>query len=217
MTHIERLVIPRETLRGTEFGLAGLLRRLAHTVPGVHRPRALRGPRMASPVDAHRIDTERLTLRPHRLDDAEQWFSLQSDPRTVQFISWELRNRDESYKHLRDRTRKTRLWQADDFMALAVEHDGTLIGDVSLHLRSVDPEQRKAEVGWVLHPEHGGHGYATEAAAAMVRFALDELAATTVTAVIDRRNERSVALARRLGFTHFSSTPTHLTLAIHRN
>ena len=217
MTHIERLVIPRETLRGTEFGLGALLRRVAHAVPGLHRPRLLRGTRLPSPVDAPRIHTDRLTLRPHHLNDAAEWFALQSDPRTVKYIDWNLRNRDESFKHLRDRTRKTRLWQADDFLALAVEHDGTLIGDVSLHLRTVEAEQRSAEVGWVLNPEHSGNGYATEAAAAMVRFALDDLAATTVTAVIDRRNERSVALARRLGFTHYSSTPTHVTLAITRS
>lgn len=216
MTHIERLVIPRETLRGAEFGLGAQLRRLAHAVPGLHRPRLLRGTKLPNPVDAPRIDTDRLTLRPHRLTDADAWFALQSDPRTVRYITWDLRNRDESYQHLRTRTRQTRLWQADDFLALAVEHQGALIGDVSLHLRTVEAEQRSAEVGWVLHPEHGGHGFATEAADAMVRFALEDLAANTVTAVIDRRNERSVALARRLGFGHHCSTPTHVTLAIRR-
>jgi RimJ/RimL family protein N-acetyltransferase len=56
------------------------------------------------------------------------------------------------------------------------------------------------EVGWHLHPDSWGNGYATEAA----RAALDrEFAAGTaaVYAVIREGNERSKAVARRLGMT----------------
>ena len=210
MTHIERLGFPF----GERDVHASMARRLAEQIPGLHRPRIFRGKRLEVAVDAPWIDTERLTLRPHRVQDAEAWYRLQSDPRTVAYLAWDLRNREESRQHLRDRSRQTRLWQADDFMALAIEHEGSLIGDVSLHLRDVDAAQRSAEIGWVIDPEQGGHGYATEAAEAVVGFAFDQLAATKVMAVIERRNFRSLALARRLGFTLSESSPTHITLAI---
>ncbi|MFB2586259.1 GNAT family N-acetyltransferase [Herbiconiux liukaitaii] len=167
---------------------------------GVRRPRVLRGPRTEMPFDAPTLSTEQLELRPHRIDDAEDWYDLQSDPSVTQFLPWPERDRRASRRHLRDRTKHTRLWQADDFLALAVVREGRVIGDVSLHLRSVDADSRDVEIGWVMHPAHSGHGFATEAAAALLRFAFDTVGAQTVTAVTDARNTRSVALAKRLGF-----------------
>ena len=39
---------------------------------------------------------------------------------------------------------------------------GTVIGHVNLEVKS--REHRQGEIGYVLHPDHQGHGYATEAA-----------------------------------------------------
>jgi RimJ/RimL family protein N-acetyltransferase len=165
---------------------------------GVRRPRLLRGARLAAPAIAPVVATERLRLRPHRMDDAAEWFSIQSNPDVVRHLDWPLRDRVESMRHLRHRTRHTVLLQADDFLALAVEREGQVIGDVSLHLRDV--HSKIVEMGWVLNPAHGRHGYATEAAAALAIFAFEHLGACEITAVIHEKNERSIALAKRLGF-----------------
>lgn len=166
----------------------------------LRRPRFLRGPYIGRPVDAAPITTERLVLRPHRIADAESWYRLQSNPDVVRYMSWGVRNRAQSREHLAARARHTRLWQTDDFLALAIELDGELIGDVSLQLRSVDRDVRSVEMGWVLDPEHQGRGYASEAARAALDLAFSQVGARFVTAVIDRRNERSVGLAERVGF-----------------
>lgn len=57
------------------------------------------------------------------------------------------------------------------------------------------------EVGWHLHPDSWGHGYATEAARAVVE---REFATGTkqVFAVVTAGNDASMAVARRLGMTH---------------
>lgn len=186
---------------------------------GIRRPRFVRGARTETPFDAPRLRTDRLLLRPHRLDDAEDWYDLQSEPSVSQFLPWPERDRRASLRHLRDRTRHTRLWQADDFLALAVEQGGRVIGDVSLHLRSVAPENRELEIGWVMHPAHSGRGLATEAARGILDFAFDTVGARTVTAVTDARNTRSVALAKRLGFSELAkarhSSPDSV-LVLHR-
>ncbi len=192
------------------FPLAPLRDRLASA--GIRRPRVLRGPRTETPFDAPRIRTERLLLRPHRTADAADWFALQSEPAVRAFLPWPERDRASSARHLRDRTRHTRLWQKDDFLALAIERDGRLIGDVSLHLRSVGAAERSAEIGWVLHPSAGGRGYATEAASALLDFAYDVVGARWVTAVTDARNAPSLALARRLGFVEVRSAGADLVL-----
>lgn len=151
-------------------------------------------------VFAPTIQTDRLTLRPHRMADADAWYAIQSDPEVRRYLPWPERTREQSLAHLRRRTASTVLARRDDFLALAVEHDGTLIGDVSMHLRVVQPENREVEVGWLLGTAHSGHGYAGEAAAALLSFAFRELRATTASAIIDERNVRSLALASRLGF-----------------
>jgi RimJ/RimL family protein N-acetyltransferase len=181
---------------------------------GLRRPRLLRGARLPSPVDAPRIRTARLELRPHRLDDADDWFALQSEDSVRTFLPWPRRTRRQSAKHLADRTRHTRLWQANDFLALAIVKNGRLIGDVSVHLRQVDAGGRSLEIGWVIHPASGGNGYATEAADALLDFAFDAVGARFVTAVTDPRNVRSTALARRLGFVEVRRDERELVLAV---
>jgi RimJ/RimL family protein N-acetyltransferase len=57
------------------------------------------------------------------------------------------------------------------------------------------------EVGWGLHPDAWGKGYALEAAAAAMDYAFDVLGWTEVVHCINPENTRSAALARRLGST----------------
>jgi RimJ/RimL family protein N-acetyltransferase len=63
------------------------------------------------------------------------------------------------------------------------------------------PDSEEIEVGWHLHPDSWGHGYATEAARGAIAkgFAegLDE-----IFAVVRPDNERSLAVCRRLGLAH---------------
>ncbi|SDR82258.1 GNAT family N-acetyltransferase [Microterricola viridarii] len=150
------------------------------------------------------ISTDRLLLRPHSPRDAEAWFRIQSDPETVRYLAWPPRSREESRTHLAKRTTHTVLEHADDFLALAVERDGVLIGDVSMHLRVVAAAEREVEAGWLLDRHQAGRGYAFEAAGALLSFAFTEVRARRASAVIHEHNVRSLALAERLGFERWS-------------
>ncbi|BDZ44496.1 GNAT family N-acetyltransferase [Naasia aerilata] len=178
------------------------------------RPRFLRGPSIAHPVVAPVIRTNRLVLRPHRMEDARVWWELENQRTARRYLGWPLRDRRRSRGHLRHRTRHTRLRQADDFLALAVERDGRLVGDVSLHLRSTHAESRAAEIGWLFDERVAGRGYATEASAAMLTLAFELLAAQWVFAVSHPSNARSIALAQRLGFSPAAVTESHATLLL---
>lgn len=178
---------------------------------GMHRPRLLRGASLEAPVTAPVIRTSRLVLRPHRMADADAWLAIEAEPSIRRNLHWPERDRHAALSHLRDRTRHTALRQSGDFLALAVELDGEVIGDISVHLRTVAPETRSAEVGWLELSRFGGHGYATEAAEGMLGFVFGTLGAHWVTALIDEDNIRSAALARRLGFQPVARTGTSLT------
>ena len=54
-------------------------------------------------------------------------------------------------------------------------------------------------MAYVLHPVFSGHGYATEAARAVLGLGFDDLGLHRIVARIDERNEPSARLARRLG------------------
>jgi len=72
-----------------------------------------------------------------------------------------------------------------------------LIGDVVLFFRS--EAHQRGELGWVFHPSHTGHGYATEAARGLLELAFQGLGLHRVVARIDARNDASLRLCERLG------------------
>ena len=184
---------------------------------GLRTPRLFRGPRVETPLVAPVLQTERLVIRPHRLSDAQAWYAIQSDDGVLRFLSWPHRSRSESLQHLKDRTRHTTLSQANDFLALAIELDGQLVGDLSLHLRTVHPDFRSAEIGWILASSHGGVGLAGEAVCAALDMLFDRLDVKWISAVVDIRNERSLALATRLGFLEVSRDGHYLTMVQSRD
>jgi RimJ/RimL family protein N-acetyltransferase len=158
-------------------------------------------PRLEPPIIRPKLVTRRLTLRPHRMADTNAWHALQRDDQIRRFMQWPLRDRAASYRHPRGRTHNTRLHRTNDFLALAIDLQGELIGDVSLRLGSVAPVGRNAEIACRLHPEFEHHGFAAEAASAMLELAFEHLGARWATALIQVDNHKPVALAERLRFT----------------
>lgn len=90
---------------------------------------------------------------------------------------------------------------------LIIERDGEVIGDLMLAIG--DPWSQhevvdqaagtQAELGWVLHPDHAGHGYATEAVAELFRICFEDLGLRRVIALCFADNVASWRLMERLG------------------
>ena len=57
------------------------------------------------------------------------------------------------------------------------------------------------EIGWHLHPDAWGHGYAAEAASAVLRHGF-EAGLEEINAVTHLTNDRSQAVCRRIGMEH---------------
>ncbi len=156
--------------------------------------------RLDVPVTAPVIETPRLLLRPYCMTDARSWLRIEKDPTIASSLHWPHRDAHQALEHLRDRTHHTTVAHVDDFLVLAMELDGAVIGDVSMHLRDAAPDTRGVEAGWLQLADYRGRGYATEAVAALLEFAFDTVHAHWVSAVIDKQNLRSRSLAQRLGF-----------------
>src|SRR5262249_17499105 len=108
--------------------------------------------------------TERLSLRPFAATDFEALLAIQSRADVARYLYWDPRPSAEVGEALAVKMRSTAIVSEGDSLGLAAElrATGELIGECNLHWTSA--EHRQGEIGFVLHPDHHGRGYATEAA-----------------------------------------------------
>ena len=145
------------------------------------------------------IATERLSLRPLTADDTDALLSYRSLEDVCRFVPFDPMDRDVIAERLRGQWSRTEIVAEGQALILGAELDGTgrVIGDMLLAYHS--ELHRGGELGWVFDPLYSGHGYATEAAHAVMHLAFDELELHRLTARVDSRNDASARMAERLG------------------
>ncbi|MGV8912497.1 MAG: GNAT family N-acetyltransferase [Rhodoglobus sp.] len=180
-------------------------------MPGTEARPAL-DPTLRIPI----LRTERLLLRPHRLADAERWHEIQSSPHVRKYTAWPQRTRRSSWRQLKLRTRQTQLRRVDDVLALAIDHEGELVGEISVQLRSLTAATRCLEVSWIVHPAHQGQGFAYEAMRSVLVYVRANIEALMLVAVVHPSNAASVALAHKLNLHPLPGT-TDRTVFVGRN
>ena len=89
-------------------------------------------------------------------------------------------------------------WTSQHASWVVRDHDGTVIGQVSLH--QIDPRNGSAEVGYWLAPAGRGRGLATHALDTAARFAFDVLELARVELFHATGNLASCRVAERAGF-----------------
>ena len=143
------------------------------------------------------LETERLRLRRFRADDADTVARWHADLRFMRYLTGTAMTRAQSDAALR---RYEAHWQRHGFGLLAVEEkaSGALVGrsGVAYH-RNWPPDP---EVGWAVDPAHWGRGIATEAGAASVRWAFDELGVRRLVSIRVEANVASRRIMEKLGF-----------------
>jgi RimJ/RimL family protein N-acetyltransferase len=145
------------------------------------------------------IGTERLLLRPFSPDDVDAVHAYQSLPDRVRYVPYSPRTREVVSERVASAAALTRLAAEGDALLLvvALRETNQVIGDVVLMYRS--EEHRTGEIGYIFNADFGGHGYATEAARALLRLGFEGFGLHRIVARIDARNTASIAVARRLG------------------
>jgi RimJ/RimL family protein N-acetyltransferase len=143
--------------------------------------------------------TERLLLRPAVSSDEDAIWSYRSDAETARWLSsWPV-----------DRATFQPSVDEPDVWAgmVVIELDGAVIGNVLVRIEDpwcqvevrAEAAGTQAEVGWVLHPDHVGHGYATEAVEAMLQACFQQIGVRRVTAGCLAANTASWKLMERVG------------------
>ncbi len=155
------------------------------------------------PALGRTLFTERLTLRPGQVDDADATWAYR---RLGPVDEWLTGCPDtlDGYRALF--TEPARL-AATVVVRLGHEPDGEVIGDLMLRredgwaqLGPADAARGvQAELGWVLDPAHTGHGYATEAVRELIRYSVEDLGVRRVVASCFLDNTASWRLMERVG------------------
>jgi RimJ/RimL family protein N-acetyltransferase len=167
-----------------------------------------------SPPDLSRLvwprRTERLVLRPLRLEDVDPIHAFRSLPEVVVHLSHDVLSPDEVRERVLTRMAGGRPDALEPTLGLAVEEQATgrVVGDVMLRLEPSHSISRtpspawEGTIGYALHPDVHGRGFATEAAAELLRIGFVDLGLRRITADAYAENVASNRVLRRIGMRH---------------
>jgi RimJ/RimL family protein N-acetyltransferase len=155
------------------------------------------------------IRTSRLTLREFRAEDHAAVHRYAGDPEVVRFQPWGPNTMAETTTFL-DRVRAEAAATPRVVWALAVIRaaDDTMIGACELR---IDPTgDQRGSLGYTLERAAWGQGYATEAAAALLRFGFARLGLHKISATCDPANAASARVLQKIGMTLEGQLQDHL-------
>jgi RimJ/RimL family protein N-acetyltransferase len=155
---------------------------------------------------AHGLVANRLVLRGWDTSDAGSALGAYGDPEVARWLTPAI-NRVADQAAMRVLLQQ---WVAEDARMMAPagrwaierREDGQVIGGATLLPLPPDEE---FEMGWQLHPQAWGHGYATEAGLVLARWAFDQ-GIEQVIALVRPANTRAMATVRRIGMEWVGET-----------
>jgi [ribosomal protein S5]-alanine N-acetyltransferase len=151
----------------------------------------------------HVLSTERLVLRPVTADDHAALLAHWTQPEVRRFLfdgaalsaAEVAETIEESTGHFA--ARGFGIW------LIELVSGAGLVGTAGLR----PLKESGLEIFYSLAPGAWGHGYATEAARAVVEYGLGPLGLPEVLAEVDEGNAASVAVVKRLGMTPYAVVP----------
>jgi len=145
------------------------------------------------------LRTERLILRRWKDSDLEPWAAMNADPEVREHLG-DVMTREQSDASV---ARFEEEFEARGYgwFAVEIQAAGTFIGFAGLDDVDEETPLTGVEIGWRLTRTAWGHGYATEAARAVLAFGFDTLKLDEIVALTTAANHRSQAVMRRIGMT----------------
>lgn len=141
------------------------------------------------------LQTKRLLLRPTIEKDKEDFFEIFHDEKTCRYLlyePWDEQSLDQEFhKKLLQRS-----MDGDRGMNVSCVLDHKVIGSIAMWYTDM---KDTVEIGYIFNKNYSKKGYATEALLAIMQYLFYELKAHRIYANIDVRNDRSIALCKRIG------------------
>ncbi|UQA56696.1 GNAT family N-acetyltransferase [Polyangium aurulentum] len=154
------------------------------------------------------FETERLTLRPHTLDDFAESAAMWADPEVTRHIIGRPSTQEEAWGRLH---RYAGHWALLGFGYWVVREkaSGRFVGEVGLadFRRAIEPSFDGApEIGWALVPSAQGRGFGVEAVRAALAWSEARFGPIRIVCIIAPENTPSLRLANKCGFREIART-----------
>jgi RimJ/RimL family protein N-acetyltransferase len=135
-----------------------------------------------------------LRLRALRADDHAALHAMRSREDVVRWLYWDAPTEEQTRAWIEGIL--TRPPETGTTLAVELRDSGELVGHVNV---MVDVPNRQGEIGFMFHPDHQGHGYATEASRALVAHAFAHYDLHRVYGRLEPRNAASARVLEKLG------------------
>jgi len=151
------------------------------------------------------ITTERLILRDFNVADVDAFFEMFSDDRVTEFYDIDTFSCvEQAIVFVETHIRRNAAQDGSSLRWVICLADAPeqAIGSCGFH--STNKDFHSIEIGYELHPDHWGKGYAFEALSRMLSFCfLNDVPfhVNRVSATTDLGSQKSIALLRKLGFS----------------
>ena len=155
-----------------------------------------------SGADVPLLETERLRLRPHRIDDLGDCAAMWGDEIVARHIGGKTFTPEEVWWKI---LRYAGLWSLLGFGYWALEDKATgrfagEVGFADFHRDITPPFGDQPESGWVFAPWAHGAGLATEAVRAVLAWGDENLRSPSTVCAIDPGNLASIRVAEKCGY-----------------
>ncbi len=146
-------------------------------------------------------------LREFRTSDLDDYLSIAGDDRVTAWMAFDSYDRTKAADALAGIIERSTREDRPDYMLAVTRQDGDqLVG----FARIAPSGPWGAKLGYAIHADHWGRGYATDASRVMLEFAFGALGKHRVTAAIGPENEASIAVVKRLGFIYEGHLRDHV-------
>ena len=151
---------------------------------------------------SHILETKRLYLRNWQYKDSFHFYKMNSDPEVMRYLP-KLLTRQES-DELKETIIQGISHHGIGFWAVELKQTKRFIGFTGISPVAEEdlPCGSTTEIGWRLAKHAWGHGYATEVAKAVLKYAFYVLHLQEVVAFTATSNQRSRSVMERIGMTH---------------
>jgi RimJ/RimL family protein N-acetyltransferase len=155
---------------------------------------------------AQRLEADRLVLRGWEVDDAAAALAAYGDDEVARWLApaMDIIGDEAAMRVVLQQwiTEDARLLTPAGRWAVERRENGQMVGGATLLPLPPDDE---FEIGWALHRQAWGHGYATESGLALARWAFDQ-GIEQVIALVRPANTRAAATVDRIGMEWVGET-----------
>lgn len=164
-------------------------------------------------IDGPIIETQRLTLRPWRLDDVDAALAIFGADAVTRWLAPSI-DRISDQAAMRDRLSAWMEPAGPPPLGhwVVVDRDNDQVVG-SGQIIPLPPENTDLLIGYEIAPEHWGHGFGTEAGHALAHYAFEN-GQDEIFAVVRTRNERAEATARKIGMEWVGETEKYFGLRL---